>query len=442
MKTLDTRLGFVSARSAFVDQHGLWVEAGLARLIEPLGRGVRETRLALSVWRERRALDTFPLRVVPGEFHPLPCMPSFAKGVPGWRESRTSLLELQSRCDVLVVQLPFTAPLALLSLSLPVVYHVCADPLSFVQASRYWRGWKRIPALMGALVVNEIQRRLVRSPLARTVTNGAALLAQLRPREGRAVISTALTESDLLSVRRKRTEDGRFRLLFVGYLRPEKGFDILVRAMVELVDGQAPVDLVVVGAEPAIPRSLGEISARLDRLVAEGRVAFRGALPFGEDLFQEYADADLLVLPSRSEGTPRVLVEARAFGCPVVASRVGGIPFSVQDGVDGLLVPAEDSKALAGAIRAVMNDDRLRTALIGAGLRRAQEWTSERFAETLLEEVASVEEEALGLLPCSTGRARGWPASGSPKVMGTCPPESPAAVQGPQQSRARLGGYG
>jgi glycosyltransferase involved in cell wall biosynthesis len=94
-------------------------------------------------------------------------------------------------------------------------------------------------------------------------------------------------------------------------------------------------------------------------------------------LFQAYADADVLALPSLSEGTPRVLVEARAFGCAVVATTVGGIPTSVTHGVDGLLVPPGDPAALCEALVQLAADEQERQRLVDGGLRRARQCTIE-----------------------------------------------------------------
>ena len=92
-------------------------------------------------------------------------------------------------------------------------------------------------------------------------------------------------------------------------------------------------------------------------------------IEFGEpNLFELYRSHDVFVLPSLSEGTPRTLVEARAFGCPVVATRVGGIPSSVQHGVNGLLVPPNDSQGLASAVERVLSEEPLRLKLIAEGL--------------------------------------------------------------------------
>ena len=70
-----------------------------------------------------------------------------------------------------------------------------------------------------------------------------------------------------------------------------------------------------------------------------------------------------MALPTLMDTAPNVVAEARAAGVPVVASRVGGIPELIDDGVDGVLVPPRDPEALAGAITRVAADPTLRAAL-------------------------------------------------------------------------------
>jgi len=82
-----------------------------------------------------------------------------------------------------------------------------------------------------------------------------------------------------------------------------------------------------------------------------------------------------------------VLIEARAFGCPVIGSRVGGIPTSIDDVVDGLLVPSEDIGALRDAILRLARDRAYREQLVAGGVRRARSSTVESFARVLAEEI-------------------------------------------------------
>ncbi len=235
-----------------------------------------------------------------------------------------------------------------------------------------------------------MQRSLARRRNARVVTHGRALLEHFGPERGRAVVSSALWRDEVGSVYRRRPAPGEgepFRILFVGYLRHEKGIDVLFRAFLHLLR-DVPAELVLVGEREIRDHGMAALLAEgLKKSEGRGTVTFKGPIPFGPELFQEYADADVLALPSHNEGTPRVLVEARAFGCPVVASRVGGIPTSVEDGVDGLLVPPGDPEALANALRRLAEDRSLRQRLITAGQERARRTTVEALAQAILEAV-------------------------------------------------------
>jgi rhamnosyl/mannosyltransferase len=140
--------------------------------------------------------------------------------------------------------------------------------------------------------------------------------------------------------------------LFAGRLAPEKGLDVLARAM-EQVD---EVQLQMAGDGPLrslFPQALGFVAH--------------------EELQRLYAGAAMLVLPSRSEGFGVVALEAMAAGLPVVASRVGGLAWLVEDEVTGLLVEPGDAGALRDAILRLRDDPALRRRLGDAGRRRAIE---------------------------------------------------------------------
>ena len=137
---------------------------------------------------------------------------------------------------------------------------------------------------------------------------------------------------------------------------------MLLRAMSLLVDRFPKLQLYVVGDGPL--RSQLEREAR--DLAIDARVCFAGIDP---EVQPWLSSTDVFVLPSRSEGMGRVLQEAMASGVAVVASRVGGIPELVQDGVTGLLVDPDDPAALAQAIGVLLDDDALRQKLADAGHR-------------------------------------------------------------------------
>jgi glycosyltransferase involved in cell wall biosynthesis len=138
-------------------------------------------------------------------------------------------------------------------------------------------------------------------------------------------------------------------LLFVGAFLAVKGIDILLRAWQRL-QGQAPgLSLVLVGEG----KDFDSLVALSERLGVSGSVRFVGTKA-QEDLVSLYRNAHLVVIPSRSEGLPRVALEAGACGSICVASNVGGLPEVIEDQITGLLVEPESPAALAeGLLRAL-----------------------------------------------------------------------------------------
>jgi glycosyltransferase involved in cell wall biosynthesis len=133
-------------------------------------------------------------------------------------------------------------------------------------------------------------------------------------------------------------------LLFVGNLVPVKGIDVLLAACRRLNGEFGPWQLHLVGGGPLRQ----PLAREAKELGLESQVVFHGQTPHDE-LPAWFRAADLLVLPSRSEGVPNVLLEAMACGLPFVASRVGGIPEIAHLGPCRLVTPQRPAE-LASAI--------------------------------------------------------------------------------------------
>jgi len=131
------------------------------------------------------------------------------------------------------------------------------------------------------------------------------------------------------------------RFLYVGRLESEKGLGVLFSAIPHLPSG-LPYEVLVVGK--------GTLLDKVRRIEsAHSSIKYLGFFGYSE-MPNVYAEAEVFVLPSFTEGTPAVVLEAMACGLPVVASSVGDIPLMIRDGVDGFLVPPGDSSALAQAM--------------------------------------------------------------------------------------------
>ena len=105
-----------------------------------------------------------------------------------------------------------------------------------------------------------------------------------------------------------------------------------------------------------------------------------------DELAQLYADCDILVLPSRNEGWGLSLMEAMACAKPVIATRVGGIPELVTDGVEGLLVDPGDLPGLSAAICRLLGDGDARSRMGKAGKERVKAFSWDVAADTVLRE--------------------------------------------------------
>ena len=179
-------------------------------------------------------------------------------------------------------------------------------------------------------------------------------------------------------------------ILFAGRIERLKGIDTLFRA-IALLREQAPATVAdlcvcIIGGDPWAATPDAEM-ARLQRIRAEltldNVVTFLGARD-QDELPQHYAAADMLVMPSHYESFGMVSLEAMAMGIPVIASDVGGLAHLVQDGVNGYKVPQQDPQALADRIRAMLEDDDLRSHLGCHAWEFAQDYGWAFIAERML----------------------------------------------------------
>ena len=168
---------------------------------------------------------------------------------------------------------------------------------------------------------------------------------------------------------------GRF-VLGLGRVVEKKGFDLLLDAFARIAAEHPGTGLVIGGDGAARAR----LTHRAVELGLDGRVALPGTLSRGQ-VSWAMANADAFVLPSRVEPFGIVVLEALRAGRAVVVSQRGGASEIVRDGVDGLVVDALDTAALAAAIARVLDDDDLRQRLSGAATVRAEAFSWDGIVE-------------------------------------------------------------
>lgn len=223
--------------------------------------------------------------------------------------------------------------------------------LSQVEAKRYVRG-KRLFLIPSACDANRFQQA------------GEARERMRREfRIGRDEIAVAMT----------------------GRLRPEKGHDVLLRSIPQIVRDAPQCKFLLIGSGSRH----GELSRRLE----EGNLAQNVILTgFRDDVPECLSAADIYVQPSLSEGLGTSVLEASAAGLSIIASDTGGIPDIVESGATGVLVPVGDNQALAREVVRLANDAATRRRF---GLAAAEKVSREYSLEALTEKTVAAYSELL-----------------------------------------------
>jgi glycosyltransferase involved in cell wall biosynthesis len=209
----------------------------------------------------------------------------------------------------------------------------------------------------GALMRRWIRHTLEASSVVITLSNGwAGFVRGFAPGARVTVVPNSVPLPAMAQVQTSVQQE-RGRILFLGRLEEAKGVFELLAAGARLAQDFPALRLVFGGEGDA--EALGRRAAQLgiaDRIELPGWIG-----PHERDA--QLARASVFCLPSHAEGLPMAMLEAMAAGRAVVASSVGGIPETIVDGDNGLLVPPRDEEALARALAQLLGDEALRTRL-------------------------------------------------------------------------------
>jgi glycosyltransferase involved in cell wall biosynthesis len=226
----------------------------------------------------------------------------------------------------------------------------------------------RQPGLCVSLMVERLTVRRARHVVCET-SFAAEFVREQNPAAAVHLIHTPIHD-DWFAVTRRVTAGAAPEIVFVGWVVPAKGIEVLLAAFARVAAAVPRAILHVVGAYD-VRYFDGVLMPDVTRLGLADRVRFHGHQPAAvvADLLSKAA---VLALPTLMDTAPNVLAEARAAGVPVVASAVGGIPELVEDGVDGLLVPPGDPESLGAAIVRLLNDPAAAAAIAERGRARVR----------------------------------------------------------------------
>ncbi len=172
--------------------------------------------------------------------------------------------------------------------------------------------------------------------------------------------------AEMVSAPRRPVDSRNVTLLNVGRLSPEKGQDLLLQAMAPLIARYPGLTLKIAGTGPEEAR----LRALAQSLGLGDRVHFLGYI---DDMPKLYADVDLLVQSSLTEGLPNVIVEAAYLRVPILATRVGGTDEVVEHGMSGWLIGAGDVSAIRAGLEAFLENPQRFVAMGESAQRRIVE---------------------------------------------------------------------
>lgn len=202
---------------------------------------------------------------------------------------------------------------------------------------------------------------------------------------------------------RARPASARLELLYVGRLSIEKGVDVLIGSAGLLTANGVAYRLRIVGAGPEEDR----LRLLVARSELDGAVEFLGPVP-RLALGALYRSADVVCVPSRSDTLPTVVLEALASGRPVLGTDVGGIPFMVNHGQTGWLVPPGDPSALADRVQRIAVDPlALSEMSLAARLEAAKRFNWEDIGTQLSGWITSILDKKSDLVESGRSDTRG-----------------------------------
>lgn len=339
-------------------------------------------------------LDAPNITVVP--------LPFFMTHVQAYRRVGRILRAFRAHAAELdVINARGTAPLAYVlwwltrKRGVPFMYHFSSDPFEMISRSPRYKGLYGYFAYWAYGCEFALQKYIMRRNYSFTDGSGiSGRLHRYTPNVEPIVLST-LTPEDYYERADSCTGDV-VRVLYVGYLREGKGLDDLLDALAILRRDGRNVRVELVGEGEMRPA----LEARIDRLQIREHVYFHGFKQLGPELNAIYNQADVFALPSLSEGSPRVITEAMGHSLPIVATPVGNIAESLDDGRRGVLVPLKDPAALAAGIARLIDDGEFRRQCIRAGYAFARQHGLDVFVARMAEKAKELIRTRNGGPPC------------------------------------------
>lgn len=205
-----------------------------------------------------------------------------------------------------------------------------------------------------------------------------------------AEVKSTTLSSDSFFKRDDCCTNSSINLLYTGRLEPLKNIPLIFEAVKDLNNTGLIVNFNIANVlDAASEKYIEVLKKQVVDLGIENRINFLGQKKNGEELNSVYRQSDIFIIASLSEGFPRVIWEAMANSLPVIATKVGSIPFFLQDKENVLLIDTNSKQQIIDAVKAMVNDAPLRKKIIQNAYLLAADNTIEIQSKKLVSTLAT-----------------------------------------------------
>lgn len=318
---------------------------------------------------------------IPNIWHPNRFM-RYLLRLRGMSIAAVRLPDLLSICDIVHPRLP--SPIGFIGVVMARLWrkstfvYIAGDREELLMLNRGWiRLWAKYNHALLRLAVKNVLCFTAGPALAQKFGGESRLI--------HPILSGSLNSDKIADEEEaiRRTTGVCREILFVGGISEAKGVHILLRSLHQLRNRGIDLHLTIIGASTDGGVWLNE---QLKTLNINDMVRYKGKLAW-EDVLSYYDKSDVLVLSSLSEGVPQVIIEAMSRGLPTIATRVGSVPWIIQDRVSGLLVNPNSVSDLTDAILHLANEEEMRVRFVKSGLAVARRATLDATVDFMVERV-------------------------------------------------------
>lgn len=358
-----------------------YCNGAFGRFIDELAKNYSEVNLCVPV-KEEFELDSIDYRIKSSNIK-IQEMPNYKNIIGSIKYTVPSIKKLINFSrkweDSVYIRWPspysYIVFLLAKSKNLKTIAHIVGDTKSVIENGDKYKGIIKKMAIVYANVEDFLLKIIMKKSI--NISNGSGMRRVYKSNSIKVseIRTSTIMKSDINIKKDDLSLSKSIKLLYVGYLRQEKGIKYLLQAIRTLKENMnKDISLTIVGDG----EERKNLEALVESLNIKENVTFKGHIPLGDKLFEVYKENDIFILPSLSEGTPRVLIEAMANGLIIVSTDVGGIPFTISNNENGILIKPHNSDEIYQSIVNITKDEENRNKLRLNGYKFAELNTLER----------------------------------------------------------------